>query len=233
MFDCHLHITKGLEEYDLHLNGANIIFNDIGLYNRKKEEYSSYYHSLIFDANRNLDWYRKLIDDDKIVCLKIHNRLQKIRPSGYGELLNKLNELNRNIPIIYDAFYYGANLDCQPNLAFLIKMIQNFPKRKFIIAHAGGYKILEYFFHLRDFENVGYDLSFSLQYLSDSSCRTDLKKLIKYTNPELLFYGSDYPKASPDKQLNILYEICDELELGSSTFNGICKNNWLKFLGLH
>jgi predicted TIM-barrel fold metal-dependent hydrolase len=140
--------------------------------------------------------------------------------------------LDENIPIIYDAFYYGEDIIYQPNLKELIKLVNEFPERKFIIAHAGGYEILKYYFHLRTLTNVGYDLSLSLQYLEDSSCREDLKKLIKFTPKEKIFFGTDYPFASPSNQVQILNQIFNELGLTEDEKEGIFCNNWLEFVGL-
>lgn len=140
--------------------------------------------------------------------------------------------MDENIPIIYDAFYYGDEIQFQPNLKELVNLVKAFPNRRFIIAHAGGYEILKYYFHLRTLTNVGYDLSLSLQYLEDSSCRQDLKKLIKFTSKEKLFFGTDYPFASPSNQVQILNQIFYELGLTDKEKEGIFNNNWKKFVGL-
>ena len=87
--------------------------------------------------------------------------------------------------------------------------------RPFVIAHCGGYEILKYFFHLRPLPNIYYDLSFSLQYLRDSSLYTDLVKLIKYTDKSKVMFGSDYPLADPNLQLEILLGVFDELKLST------------------
>lgn len=232
IFDCHFHVENGINNYDLPTTDGNIIFNNIESYKKLASEYLRYYHSLIFDFNYDLEYYRALIDSNKIVCLKIHSRLQRINESKYPALIKRLSDLNRNIPIIYDAFYVGSQLEYQPNLFWLIQMVEAFPDRKFVVAHAGGYEILKYFFHLRELDNVGFDLSLSLQYLEDSSCRADLIKLIKYTSKERIFFGSDFPHASPLKQVEILKNISKELQLDEKKIVGILNKNWKKFLSI-
>ena len=230
MFDCHIHVETGLESYDTELSGGNIIFNSLDSYTKHKDLYPNYYHSLIFDFNYDIGFYKKLIAENKIICLKIHSRIQKIAEKDYPFLISKLQELDSNIPIIYDAFYYGEDMNYQPNLAELIKMIKIFPNRKFIIGHAGGYEILKYYFHLRTFLNVGYDLSLSLQYLEDSSCLLDFIKLIKFTPKDRLFFGTDYPFASPKKQKEVLEKIFLDLNLTQSEVKGVFLDNYLNFV---
>ena len=230
MFDCHIHVETGMEKYDISITSGNIIFNAIDSYEKYAPLYPKHYHSLIFDFKKEISYFKSLIQDKKIVCLKVHSRIQQIAEKDYPFLIQRLHELDENIPIIYDAFYYGDDLIYQPNLKELVNLVKEFPERKFIIAHAGGYEILKYYFHLRTFSNVGYDLSLSLQYLEDSSCRQDLKKLIHYTPKERLFFGSDYPFASPSKQKKILKQIFDELSLTSKEQLAIYDSNWLNFV---
>lgn len=230
MFDCHIHVETGLEKYDAAMSSGNIIFNSIESYEQNAPQYPEFLHSLIFDITKDISYFRNLIENNKIVCLKIHSRIQQITAEDYPLYTQKLKELDSNIPIIYDAFYYGSDIEFQPNLVELIKLVKTFPNKKFIIAHAGGYEILKYYFHLRTFPNVGYDLSLSLQYLEDSSCRQDLKKLIKFTPKEKLFFGTDYPFASPSNQVVILNQILNELNLTEKEKAGIFNNNWKQFL---
>ncbi|MCZ2139880.1 MAG: amidohydrolase family protein, partial [Bacteroidia bacterium] len=167
---------------------------------------------------------------EKIQAIKIHSRIQQIRTNDYHELLHTLKNINSNIPIIYDAFYFGNDIEFQPSLEGLIYLAKGLPNTKFIVAHAGGYKMLEYFFHLREFKNIAYDLSFSLQYLIDSSCMVDLIKLIKYTPKEKLFFGSDYPYADPTIQYNNLLEILTNLKVSSKQIEAIFTTNWPDFI---
>jgi predicted TIM-barrel fold metal-dependent hydrolase len=232
MFDCHIHVETGMEKYDISITSGNIIFNAIDSYEKYAPLYPKHYHSLIFDFKKDISYFKSLIQDKKIVCLKVHSRIQQIAEKDYPFLIQRLQELDENIPIIYDAFYYGDDLIYQPNLKELVNLVKEFPERKFIIAHAGGYEILKYYFHLRTFSNVGYDLSLSLQYLEDSSCRQDLKKLIYFTPKDKLFFGTDYPFASPSNQVDILNQILNELGITEKEKEGIFNNNWREFVGL-
>lgn len=230
IFDCHLHVQEGLEGYNMDMLNGNIIFNSISDYTNFSNKYPALYHSLIFDTSVELQFYNELITNKKIQAIKIHSRLQKISEDKYLGLISSLQKLNSNIPIIYDAFYFGSDLKYQPSLIGLIKLIKAFPKRKFIIAHAGGYEVLKYFFHLREFKNVGFDLSFSLQYLHDTSLSQDLMKLLKYTDNHKIFYGSDYPYADPKLQVENLFFYFDKLNFDSKSIDGVMNTNWLNFI---
>ncbi|MDQ3051281.1 MAG: amidohydrolase [Bacteroidota bacterium] len=230
VFDCHMHVEGGIESYDLNLAGGNIIYNSIESHKQHAANYSDFYHSLIFDYQHHREYIQSCINTNTIHALKIHTRLQKIPLSGYDELIQSLKDIDNRIPVIYDAFYSHGHLDYQPSLRGLIKLLDAFPERRFIIAHSGGYNILKYFFHLRGYKNVGYDLSFSLQYLSDSSCYADLIKLIKFTDKSRIFYGSDFPSASPSLQYGILNDICKKFNLSGTDMEGIFKTNWINFI---
>jgi predicted TIM-barrel fold metal-dependent hydrolase len=215
IFDCHTHIENGLGAYDLDGVGRrNIIFNSLDSYTANRPEVSSTDTiSLIFDCFNNLNRVMKEINENKINALKIHSRIQQISEKDYPAITEHLKQVPDSIPVIVDAFYYGDDMEHLPSLPYIIKWAKLFPERKFIVAHCGGYEITKYFFHLRSLPNIYYDLSFSLQYLSDSSLYVDMIKLIKYTDKKKIMYGSDYHWASPKLQYTILTGIFDKLSL--------------------
>lgn len=218
IFDCHCHIEQGLLNYDLdNVCHRNIIFNSIDDYkNFIQDVPEGDSVSLIFDYKSNLDYVLDAVNKKEINALKIISRDQQLNESDYALLINKLKLVKKNIPIIIDAFYYDHHLKYQPSLVSIIEIAKQFPDRKIIVAHSGGHKILDYFFHLRTLKNIYYDLSFSLQYLYDSSCFLDLIKLIKYTDKNKIMFGSDYHWASPKQQFKILNEIFNKLNFNES-----------------
>ena len=166
---------------------------------------------MIFDIRENLDFVLQEGQAHNISAYKIHNRLQGWTEEDLPELIEKLRLAPEEIPVIYDAFPFGPDLACQPSLAGLIKLATTFPRRKFVAAHAGGYDILKYFFHLKPLENVYMELSFSLQYLHDSSLAADLKKVCRFFPSDRLFFGTDYPFATASFQVDVLKGILNEL----------------------
>ncbi len=212
IFDCHAHIENGLTGYDLAISKRNIIFNDIDSFEQRSVDVPrGDAISLILDLER-FDVAAELIRLKRIQALKIHSRVQKIRRKDYQLFHNKLRLVPPGFPVIIDSFYYGSEMDYQPNLDKTAEVIRTFPDLKFVIAHAGGYELLRYFFHLRELKNVWYDLSFSLQYLHDSSAFLDMRKLIRFTDDSRVMFGSDYPYGSPQLQCAILMNLLNELE---------------------
>jgi predicted TIM-barrel fold metal-dependent hydrolase len=214
VFDCHFHIETGLDRYDINIAGKNVIFNSFGSYHQFKgqvgEQDST---SLIFDYRNNFDEVRQLMTARKIDALKIHNRVQQIAAADYPVLMEHLEEANPALPIIIDAFYFGDDLEFQPDLANIISIARRFPNNPVIVAHCGGIEILKYFYHLKSLDNIFFDLSFSLAYLKNTSVYTDFKNLIKYGNRDNIMFGTDYPFVSAKLQLDAFTEIADEMNV--------------------
>jgi predicted TIM-barrel fold metal-dependent hydrolase len=217
IFDCHTHIENSWDTYNLKVEHKNIIFNSLDSFDKfhgKVDSEDSI--SLIFDY-RNLDRVREILSSNKINAFKIHSREQHIGANEHQILLKELKAFNPQIPIIFDAFYYGHELEYQPSLPLLVDIAKQHPDIPIIVAHSGGHKVFSYFLHLRSLKNIYYDLSFSLQYLSDSSVLLDLIKLIKYTPSERVMFGSDYHWADAKLQYDILMKIVDDLKLSQAS----------------
>ncbi len=212
IFDCHVHVENGLQGYDLpRTTRRNIIFNYTDHYRKLRDRVTpDDVISLILPLNSEHAFVKAEADAGRIAGLKIHSRIQQITSERHRDLHQALRAMPEHLPIIYDAFYFGPRLEHQPSLEGVISLAENFPERRFVIAHAGGYEVLKYFLHLRPLSNIWYDLSLSLQYLEDTSHRADLVKLVRYTDKSRIMYGSDYHYASPFQQAKVLGRICDE-----------------------
>jgi len=215
VFDAHVHVDKGLDGYDLEVSGKNLIFNDVDSYRRSCERYrtASDAVSLILDLGPDRDFVLGEARAGRIDAVKIHSRIQRIGASEWPTVARVLAEVPPDIPAIVDGFYFGGDMEHQPSLAALIDLLAAFPQRRFVVAHSGGYRILEYFFHLRPFANVYYELALSLQYLEDSSASADVRKLVRHTDTAKILFGSDYPFGSPARQRDILAGVCAEVGL--------------------
>ncbi len=227
IFDCHFHIENFGDDYELeNVVARNVIFNDVDIYKQNIEKVNKNdFITLVFDYKNNLDFVLDQIRNKKVHALKIISREQKLKTIDYPILIEKLKLDNSKLPIIIDAFYYDHNLEYQPSLKSIIDIATTFPNRRIIVAHSGGHNVLTYFFHLRTLKNVFYDLSFSLQYLKDSSVFQDLIKLIKYTDKSKILFGTDFPWANSKLQYDVLYQICEELKLNKEEINNIFYKN--------
>lgn len=226
IIDGLVHLEKGLVDYDLEAVAKNIVFNFVDQYREQVRQVpAGDAITLVFDYKNNLDFVLKEAQAKKIRAFKIHSRDQKIKKDDYACLIDKLSPAPENLPILIDCFYYGPELEFQPSLQGIIQIAEKFPNRSIVIVHCGGYRLLQYFHHLRPLKNIYYDLSFTLQYLEDSSIFADLKKLIRFTNKSRIIFGSDYPHASPKKQALILEGIISNLQLNAEEKKALFHDN--------
>ncbi len=226
IFDCHCHIENGFQQYNIEVAGRNIIFNTIESYQQHKNELSEADAlTLVFDYRNNFELVKKSADEKKIAALKIHSRIQKIQEEDYPVLIERLENLNPVLPIIIDAFYYGDDLEFQPNLKYIIEIAKKFPSCPIVVAHCGGYEVLKYFYHLKSLENIYFDLSFSPAYLKNTSVYADFKNLIKFGNENRLMFGTDFPFINAKEQLNSVLQILEECRIKEGTSNRILFSN--------
>jgi predicted TIM-barrel fold metal-dependent hydrolase len=227
IFDSHAHIEKGiinplevgLEGYDLEVTGKNYICNFPNLldtYLKYKTSADTLCYIFDFRDEVQIAKTKELLQVGTIQGLKIHSRIQKIHRAEYDLICERLQMIDEKVPVILDAWYYGSELKYNPDLEGLIQIAKSQPNRNFVIAHAGGYRIIEYFYHTRELENVHYDLSLTTQYLSDSSLFLDFKKFINWIEKDRILFGSDYPYGSPAEQFKSVDSILKEYDCNSS-----------------
>lgn len=225
IFDCHRHLSPA-KVYDLEVVKSNYIFNDVASYQQNVAFVSRQDAvSVIFDIHQNEPYIKSVFDSGKLNAFKIHSRVQKLRAEDYELILQHLLDWNVRIPIIVDAFYFGQDLDYQPSLPFIVSLAKKLPNTPIVVAHAGGYELLKYFFHLKELTNIFLDLSFSLQYLADSSLFLDLKKVLRFWDRSRIMFGSDFPYASPSYQADIFTGILKDLNYAESELHQVQFSN--------
>ncbi len=233
IIDCQVHVEAGLSNYDLKVDGRNIIFNttdDYKNHNSVAGPHDSI--ALVFDFKNNIQFVNEQIRLRKIRALKVHSRIQRLNRQDYAPLAQALKAIPSEIPVIVDAFYWGAELEFQPSLEGIIHLIQSDPKRIWVVAHGGGYEVMKYYVHLRKLTNVYYDLSLSLQYFEDSSLFADFRKLIKWTDKARMMFGSDYPDSSPKRQYELLTDILTDLNVSRTDQELVCGGNAQRLYGI-
>jgi predicted TIM-barrel fold metal-dependent hydrolase len=126
--------------------------------------------------------------------LKIHPRNQgvSVNDSVVAEVLHWAAE--KALPVLFDVFPWGKSLD---NLALhplaYHQVAQKFPNLKLILAHAGGYKLMEAFMVAKSNVNVFLDISFTPLYFTGSSLAADCGFLCRRLPAGRVLYGSDFP----------------------------------------
>lgn len=227
LFDCHYHLPTEDVEYGIYTDGRNVIFNYIEEYKvRKSELKETDFSSLIFDFKKEFDFIKSEVETGRISALKVHSRVQELSNEDYPSLFTHYEGLETNkIPVIFDAFYFGADLQFQPNLSRIAEFAQLFKDTKVVVAHCGGIKVLEYFLHLKELPNVYFDLSFSLAYLSKTSIYQDFKNLLQYASADKLMFGTDFPFISAANQLEHFWEIANSVKLTDEKLRKILYQN--------
>ena len=230
IFDCHAHFAD-IEERGITPVRRNIMFNEVEEYrNNVKFIGERDTSTLIFDIWREQDFVFSEIDCGRASAVKLIPRDQSIDDDRFAEVLLQLNRVPADVPVFYDSFRHGHDMRFQPRLEHVIAIAVQCADRAVVVSHAGGHQLLDYFLHLRTLPNIYYDLSLVLQYFYQSSVFTDIKKLIQHTPTEKILFGSDYPWTSLKTQLEILFEIGEELSLNKSEIRAILHDNCFNLL---
>jgi predicted TIM-barrel fold metal-dependent hydrolase len=233
IFDTHYHIDRGTEGYNIQPQKRNWIFNFTDQY---KLHVSSVpkddTRTLIFDYNHQLPFIRQEITSGQLAALKIHSRLLKITDTDYSDLFDAFSPFSHfGLPVIMDAFYFGDELEVQPNLRRIAEMAKLFPETTFIIAHSGGIKVLEYFLHLKNLPNVVFELSLSLSYLKHASVYKDFEVLLRFGDKNRIIFGTDFPYVDPADQLGQFLKISREIALTDEDQEKILYTNAVRIFG--
>jgi len=126
--------------------------------------------------------------------LKIHPRYQgvTVKDSVVSEVFHWAQE--RGVVILIDVFLHGPSLD-NPDLHPVAyhPIAQRLPELRMILAHSGGYKMMEAFMVAKSNPNVYLDLSFTPAYFNGSSVGEDCGFLCRRLPPGRVLYGSDFP----------------------------------------
>lgn len=145
--------------------------------------------------------------------LKIHPRWQRvtINDPKVREALEWAAE--RSLTVLFDLFPFGDNLD-EPALQPLAyhRLAQEMPALKMILAHAGGYRVMETFLVAKSNSNVYLDISFTPVYFKGSSVFNDLAFVCRRIPPGRILYGSDFPHVRSADSLQAARALAIELE---------------------
>jgi predicted TIM-barrel fold metal-dependent hydrolase len=126
--------------------------------------------------------------------LKVHPRYQgvTVKDTVVTEVFHWAQE--RDVVILIDVFLHGPSLD-NPDLHPIAYhgVAQRMPSLKMILAHAGGYKLMEGFIVAKSNPNVYLDVSFTPAYFQGSSVADDCGFLCRRLPAGRVLYGSDFP----------------------------------------
>lgn len=223
IFDSHVHLDiknpNSVIEYinDDRLLGINLILNSdiekqyfFHLIDEIRNSKKKILLTVTQDYRKdNMDLVRKLNDSGfEKYALKLHPRIEKYSHNDIIGIIKYIKE-NDFIYIIVDAFDYGHELQYQISKELVIELALAFPNKKVIVAHSGGYKVLEYSLTMKNLVNVFYDISY-MNYFRLSSVINDFKQFIAYNSNRILF-GTDFPSFRLNDTIELLENITNDL----------------------
>lgn len=125
---------------------------------------------------------------------KIHPRVQGVRVTDgiVRDVLSWASE--RALTVLFDVFPYGPDM-ADPRLHPMAyhTLAQEMPDLTMVLAHAGGYKVLEAFLVAKVNPRVHLDVSFTPVYFKESSAAGDIPFICGRLPEGRVLYGSDFP----------------------------------------
>lgn len=157
--------------------------------------------------------------------LKLHPRLQEYFPNEACviSLCRLAGELN--VPVLLDAFPDGTALMQGFDPLKYAELAKACPNTKFIWAHMGGHKVIDFMMLAKRLPNVYMDCSYSLLYYRGSSVTDDLLYAMKSMRYDRIFYGSDYPDRSLKDSLEQSLVILEQYGVNGEALNKIMYEN--------
>ena len=145
--------------------------------------------------------------------LKIHPRKQGVSLTD-AVVIDVLRWADqRALPVLFDVFPFGESLaDAALHPLAYHSVAQRIPGLKMILAHAGGYRLLEAFMVAKSNPNVFLDLSFTPVYFKGSSLVGDCGFLCRRLGAGRVLYGSDFPFVRLGESLEFAREFAANLD---------------------
>ncbi len=223
LFDAHMHIDlKNEDRLYKHLegiSGGTVIANSLEeleavlrhqeLFSTGKKVQLCVLWDVVKDFEKQAEEWKWITGMEK-VGVKLHPRIQNLTFTDIDKIVQGLSKMDFD-NIVVDAFEVGHRIENHISLFLILELAKAFPEKKIIAAHAGGYRCLEYLLVLKDFKNMFYDISFTVNYLKHSSVSLDIRHLLCVRRDKILF-GTDFPEYGLDETLDNFNSIIQGLE---------------------
>ncbi len=168
-------------------------------------KFKTLYGFINIDLNKfNEEKLKKLKKNHKLLGIKLHPRFNQSFRFNHKNL-NKLCIIcaKLKLPILVCSFFDKITLKKKIIHQDFFYLAKNNPKTKFIFAHLGGYKCMDFLVMAKQLDNVYLDLSFSINYFKNSSIKDQLLFCCKSLKCNKIFYGSDYPELDLKKSIDM------------------------------
>jgi len=173
----------------------------------------------------------QLIKTNLEVCkaIKIHPRKQKLTLTS--KLMYQITQIaeDLNLPIVICSFDDGSWSRFGLDTEQFLTLADNFPKVKFLWAHSGGHRILEFMFMARRTENVYLDSSYTQTYFFKGAVLSNLNYAIE-SLPSRFMFGSDFENLNYETEVNKLVNFYVSENKNRDLF---FSENYLKFFGIN
>ena len=155
------------------------------------------------DSSFSLREMDRFVQENGCCGLKVHPRVQNVTITDpfVEEVL--LWAAEHAAPVVFDVFPFGPGF-AEPlhHPGAYCRLAQRMPKLQIILAHAGGYKVMEAFLAAKACPNIFLDISFTPWYFRETSVAKDLKFICQRLPAGKVLYGSDFPDAAMGEMLD-------------------------------
>jgi predicted TIM-barrel fold metal-dependent hydrolase len=147
------------------------------------------------------------VRDHRTVGLKIHPRLQGVTVADSVVKDVLAWACANSMPVVFDVFPWGPELDDDRIHPLAYHGIaRELPDLKLVLAHSGGYKVLEAFLVAKSNPNIFLDVSFTFAYFRGASAAADLAFVCGRLPVGRVIYGSDFPHVHLGEYLRTVRE---------------------------
>jgi len=168
------------------------------------EKVKNVYYVREIDPTEN---YKKVFNEisaSNACGIKLHPRLRNfnLKNKNLYKIIERCENINLGIVVIC-SFWDGAWNKYKLSENQFADLADTFPSQKFLWAHSGGHKILDFMFMARRRQNVFLDSSFTQNYFFSGSVFSDLIYSIN-SLPDKFLFGSDFEHLDYKKTLDEL-----------------------------
>ena len=149
---------------------------------------------------------REAIEELGFIGLKLHPRLQEFGVDDEQTVQVCILAGELGVPVLIDAFPDGTHLMQGFDPVRYANLAKRCPGTRFIWAHMGGHRVIDFMMLAKRLPNVYMDFSYSLLYYRTSSVPADLVYAMRSMRFDRVFYGSDYPDRPLKLSLDLALE---------------------------
>jgi predicted TIM-barrel fold metal-dependent hydrolase len=165
----------------------------------------------------------------KSIGIKLHPRLRKfpLNNKYVYKIIERISGLNLIVTVC--SFWDGTWNKFGLNISQFADLADAYPEQKFIWAHSGGHKVLDFMLMARRRKNVFLDTSFTQHYFYGSSVLSDLTYSIDSLSNRFLF-GSDFENRNYRHTLDSVINRYNSLGLSAENLHKLMYSNYENLL---